>query len=109
MRVSEHPDGVSGEIVSPRTPDRELTEAVRSQVARILSLDVDGSGFPAMGRRDRVVAELKELPGIGDFSDELARLSENWKPYRAWVCLLLRAQLEDETGEINGRPRHPGE
>ena len=257
VRVREHPHGVTGEIIGAQAPDRKLTEAVRAQVARILSLDVDGSGFPEVGRRDPVVAglqkrypglrpvcfyspyeaaawaiighrirmkqaaaikarmaeqfgeavsfdgqvvhafpspqrlaeiedfpgltgrkpewlrgiahaaiegrldaerlralpsekalaELKELPGIGDFSAELvllrgagepdlaprheprvaraaalayrlpepptgaelAQLSENWKPYRTWVCLLLRAQLEDETGEINRRPRQAGE
>lgn len=249
VRVRAQPNGVSCEIVSPQAPGRKLSEAVRAQVARILSLDVDGSGFPAVGERDDVVAglqrrypglrpvcfyspyeaaawaiighriritqaaaiktrmaeqlgepvdfdghvvhafpspqrlteleefpgltgrkpewlraiagaalegrldadklrglppeqalaELKELPGIGDFSAELvllrgagepdraprheprvaraaalayqlpdtptaaelAQLSENWKPYRTWVCLLLRAQLEEETHEIN--------
>ena len=40
-------------------------EAVRGQVARILSLDVDGSRFPAIGRRDRVVARLQNsYPGL---------------------------------------------
>ena len=255
VRVHEHPQGVTGEIIGPQAPDRKLTEAVRSQVARILSLDVDGSGFPEVGRRDPVVAglqkrypglrpvcfhspyeaaawaiigqgihikqaaalkalmaerlgeavsfdgdghvvhafpspqrlaeiedfpglterkpewlraiaraaieglldaeylrglapeqalaELGQLPGIGDFSaelvllrgvglpdvaprygpwlaraaalayalpdtpteTELARLGENWKPYRTWVCLLLRARLEDEASEDKGRLR----
>jgi DNA-3-methyladenine glycosylase II len=241
---------VTGEIVSPAEPGPELAAAVRGQVERILSLDVDGSGFPAVGDRDPVVgrlqrrypglrpvgfwspyeaaawaiighrsrirqaavikarmaeqlgepvefgdrtihafpapdrlaslevfpglparkpewlrsiaraalagrldaarlrgmprqdalARLKELPGIGDFSaglvllrgagdpdaipgaeprlaraaglayglngpasaGDLARISENWKPYRTWVTLLLRTELEDETGEISG-------
>jgi DNA-3-methyladenine glycosylase II len=39
--------------------------AVQSQVARILSLDVDGSGFPALGAADPVVASLQaEYPGL---------------------------------------------
>ena len=33
---------------------------------------------------------------------DLVKLSENWRPYRTWVTLLMRAQLEDETGEISG-------
>jgi DNA-3-methyladenine glycosylase II len=251
VRVREQGDGVSGEIVSPAEPGPELLAAVRDQVARILSVDVDGSGFAAVGERDPVVgglqrrypglrpvgfwspyeaaawaiigarisirqaaaikarmstelgeavsfgdrtlsafpapqrlasldgfpglagrkpewlrslagaaldgrldaarlralpapealAELKELPGIGDFSaelvllrgagapdevprhesrlaravalaydrpepptaDELARISDNWRPYRTWATLLLRTYLEDETGEIAGR------
>ena len=52
VRVREHGDGVEGEIVSPAAPGQELLGAVRDQLARILSLDVDGSGFPAVGERD---------------------------------------------------------
>jgi DNA-3-methyladenine glycosylase II len=253
VRVREHAHGVTAEIVSPATPAPGLAAAIRSQVTRILSLDVDGSGFPAVGDRDPVVAglqrrypglrpigfwspyeaaawavigqririrqataiksrmarelgepvsfgervvhafpspqrlagldgfaglsgrkpewlrsiaraaldghldaarlralpyeealaELTRLPGIGDFSaelillrgagdpdriplhegrlpravalayglpeppsaEELQRLSQSWQPYRTWVTLLLRAQLEDETGEISGAGR----
>jgi DNA-3-methyladenine glycosylase II len=36
-------------------------------------------------------------------ADELARISDNWRPYRTWTTLLLRTYLEDETGEIAGR------
>jgi DNA-3-methyladenine glycosylase II len=245
---------VTAEIVSPAEPDTELVAEVRPQVERILSLDVDGSGFAAVGERDPVVgevqrrypglrpvgfwspyeaaawtiighriritqataikarmaeqlgepvsfgdrvvhafpspqrlakldalpglagrkpewlrslalaaldgqldatrlramppdealADLKKLPGIGDFSagltllrgagapdavptaeprlaraiafayglpgpaapEQVRQISENWRPYRTWVTLLLRTQLEDETGEITGRPDH---
>lgn len=39
--------------------------AARSQVARILSLDVDGTDFPALGERDAVVASLQaDYPGL---------------------------------------------
>jgi DNA-3-methyladenine glycosylase II len=256
VRVREHADGVAGEIVSPAEPGRELLGAVRDQVARILSLDVDGTGFAAVGERDPVVAglqrrypglrpvgfwssyeaaawaiigaririrqaaaikarmarelgeavsfpgrelsafpapqrlasldgfpglagrkpewlrslavaaldgrldaarlralpaaealaQLRELPGIGEFSAELvllrgagapdevprhesrlaravalaydlpgppsageiARISDGWRPYRTWTTLLLRTFLEDETGEIGGRPPSGG-
>jgi DNA-3-methyladenine glycosylase II len=257
VQVEQTADGVRGKIRGPAAPKKALTEAVRKQVARILSLDIDGSEFAAVGKRDKVVAglqerypglrpvcfyspyeaaawtiighrirmrqaagikarmaeqlgepvsfgdhtvhafpspqrlaelddfpgltgrkpewlralgtaaaegrldaaslralppeqaltQLKELPGIGDFSAELVllrgagdpdraprheprlaravalaydlpeaptdteleELSETWKPYRTWVCLLLRTQLEDETGEISssgGSSRH---
>jgi DNA-3-methyladenine glycosylase II len=91
---------------------------------------------------DQAFAELKQLPGVGDFSAELVllrgvghpdhiprheprlaravalayglpeppsgeqllRISQNWRPYRTWVTLLLRTRLEDETGEIAGPP-----
>ncbi len=35
---------------------------------------------------------------------EVAQRAERWRPYRTWVAVLLRAALEDETGEIAGRP-----
>ncbi|CAN5854974.1 DNA-3-methyladenine glycosylase [soil metagenome] len=41
------------------------TGTVREQVARILSLDVDGSGFPEVGDRDPIVEGLQErYPGL---------------------------------------------
>src|ERR1700722_10172667 len=54
VRVRDHPGGAECEVVSPATPGRELLAALRAQVARILSLDVDGYGFPAVGERDPV-------------------------------------------------------
>jgi len=40
-------------------------EVVKRQVERILSLDVDGSAFPEVGRRDPVVAKLQaRYPGL---------------------------------------------
>ncbi len=45
---------VAGEVFGRADPN-----VVRAQAARILSLDVDGSGFPAVGRRDPVVGRLQ--------------------------------------------------
>jgi DNA-3-methyladenine glycosylase II len=254
VRVRQDPAGVTAEVVGPGEPGAELAAAVRAQVERILSLDVDGSGFPAVGERDPVVgeaqrrypglrpvgfwspyeagawtiigpriritqaaaikariaerlgepvsfggqvvhafpspqrlaeldtfpglagrkpewlrslaqaaldgqldaarlrampheeamADLKKLPGIGDFSaglillrgagdpdavpgqeprlaravalaygrpgpatpEQVVAISQSWRPYRTWVTLLLRIQLEFQTGEITGRPGH---
>ena len=254
VRVSQAGETVNAEIVSPAAPGPDLVAEVRPQVERILSLDVDGSGFPEVGERDPVIgeiqrrypglrpvgfwspyeaaawtiighriritqaaalkariaerlgepvsfggrvvhafpspqqlakldtfpglagrkpewlrslaqaaldgyldaarlrampagealADLKKLPGIGDFSagltllrgagapdavpnseprlaravalayglpgpatpEQVQQISENWRPYRTWVTLLLRTQLEDETGEITGRHGH---
>jgi len=248
VRVRQDAGDVTAEIVSPSGAGPELAAELRPQMERILSLDVDGSGFAAVGERDPVVgkiqqrypglrpvgfwspyeaaawtiighriritqaaavkarmserlgepvsfggrvvhafpspvrlagldtfpglagrkpewlrslaqaaleghldtarlrampqeeamADLKKLPGIGDFSagltllrgagatdavpgqeprlaravalayglaepatpQQLRDISENWRPYRTWVTLLLRTQLEDETGEI---------
>jgi DNA-3-methyladenine glycosylase II len=56
------------------------------------------------GRLPRAVALAYGLPEPPS-AEELQRLSQSWKPYRTWVTLLLRAQLEDETGEISGTGR----
>ena len=256
VRVWQDGQTVTAAVVSPQSPAPELMTAVRAQVERILSLDVDGSGFPAVGQRDPVagrlqdrypglrpigfwspyeaaawtiighririrqaaaikarmaaelgdpvtfgdrvvhafpspdrlasleefpglagrkpewlrsvaraaldgqldaarlrampheeaMADLKKLPGIGDFSaglillrgagdpdalpekeprvaqavalayrlpgpatpEQLRQISDNWRPYRTWVTVLMRTQLEDETGEIPGRPARAG-
>src|ERR1700733_4661064 len=48
VRVGEHPHGVIGEILRPARPSPELVTSIRYPGARILSLDVDGSGFAAV-------------------------------------------------------------
>jgi DNA-3-methyladenine glycosylase II len=88
VRVREQADGVSGEIVSPAAPGPELLAAVRDQIARILSLDVDGSGFPAVGERDPVVAGLqRRYPGL--------RPVGFWSPYEAaaWAIICARMSI----------------
>ena len=256
VRLRQDAGEVTAEVVSPAASGPELVAELRPQVERILSLDVDGSGFLAVGERDPVVGEiqqrypglrpvgfwspyeaaawtiighriritqaaaikarmaerlgepvsfggrvvhafpspmrlaeldtfpglagrkpewlrslaqaalvgqldaarlramphevamtdLKKLPGIGDFSaglillrgagdpdavpgqeprlaravalayglpgpdtpEQLRDISEHWRPYRTWVTLLLRTQLEYQTGEITGRQGHAG-
>jgi DNA-3-methyladenine glycosylase II len=54
-----------GDKVAVETHGEAAPEAVRDQVERILSLDVDGSGFPQVGVREPVVGELQErYPGL---------------------------------------------
>jgi DNA-3-methyladenine glycosylase II len=87
-RVHEHPGGVECAVVSPSAPGRELLTAVRAQVARILSLDVDGSGFPAVGERDPVIAGLqRRYPGL--------RPVGFWSPYEAaaWAIIGQRIRI----------------
>jgi DNA-3-methyladenine glycosylase II len=88
VRVSEHPGGADYEVVSPPAPGRELLTAVRAQLARILSLDVDGSGFPAVGERDPVIAGLqRRYPGL--------RPVGFWSPYEAaaWAIIGQRIRI----------------
>ena len=96
--------GVTAEIVSPDRPGPDLVAAVRQQVERILSLDVDGSGFPAVGQRDRVAGELqRRYPGL--------RPVGFWSPYEAaaWTIIghriritqaaAIKARMAEQLGE----------
>jgi DNA-3-methyladenine glycosylase II len=103
---------------------------------------LDGARLRALPR-EQALALLRELPGVGDFSAELVllrgagdpdhlpvhepllrravalayglegqpddarltELAEAWRPYRTWVVLLLRALLEETTGEVRGTRR----
>lgn len=55
---------------------------------------------PRLARAVARAYELEEIPG----TQELMKISEEWRPYRTWVTLYLRAALEEETGEIAGKP-----
>lgn len=55
VRASDN--GVVADLYGDREADHE---AARIQLARILSLDVDGRGFPEVAERDPVMAELQE-------------------------------------------------
>jgi DNA-3-methyladenine glycosylase II len=58
-------------------------------------------------RTGRAVALAYRLPAPAT-PEQVRRISENWRPYRTWVTLLLRIRLEDETGEITGGRPTPG-
>jgi DNA-3-methyladenine glycosylase II len=81
-------------------------ETVRGQVERILSLDVDGSGCPAIGERDPVVGELQRSSGY-------LRPVLFHSPYEAaaWSVLSARTghaqavRLRDALGETFPPPR----
>ena len=119
-------------------PQRGLTSRKVDQLHGLAAAAQDGAlsrqQLRAMTHEDGL-RHLRQLPGIGPFSAELilirgvghpdalpdldARLNEairsaydttddatigsitdSWRPYRAWVALLLRAWREAETGEI---------
>lgn len=120
------------------SPQRGLTERKVAQLRALGAAALDGQlsrdRLRAMARED-AMRELQRLPGIGPFSAELilirgvghpdalpryeprlARatcaaydlpdhadiepIARAWRPYRAWVSLLLRSWLEAETSEI---------
>ena len=105
---------MTAEIVSPAEPDPGLVAEVRPQLERILSLDVDGSGFPAVGERDPVVGEVqRKYPGL--------RPVGFWSPYEAaaWTIIghriritqaaAIKARMAERLGEpvsFGGRVVH---
>ena len=104
------PDGVVvGEVFGEADP-----EAVREQAARILSLDVDGSGFPAVGRRDPVVGGLqRRWPGlrpVGFFSPyEAAAWALIGHRIRIVQAARVKQRMAAELGQavdIHGDLRH---
>ncbi|RZU75887.1 hypothetical protein EV384_4462 [Micromonospora kangleipakensis] len=87
LRVRQDADGVvHAQARSPGDPpDRD---AVRAQLRRILSLDVDGSGFAEVGERDPVVGGLqRRYPGL--------RPVTFWSPYEAacWAVISHRIRI----------------
>jgi DNA-3-methyladenine glycosylase II len=95
---------LDGQIVAGLYGDVD-PEAVRQQTARMLSMDVDGRGFSAVGRRDAVAAELQQLyPGL--------RPVCFYSPYEAAAWAIIsqrvhmrqaastRARLAERLGEV---------
>lgn len=83
VAVRQDADGGVLADVGPVLPDR-----VATQLARILSLDVDGSAFPTVAAADPVVAELAErYPGL--------RPVCFFSPYEAacWAVLSQRSSM----------------
>jgi DNA-3-methyladenine glycosylase II len=63
VHVAEQGDTISIEAIS--NPEEASAEAIAENVARILSLNVDGSGYAAVGERDPIIGRLQqERPGL---------------------------------------------
>jgi DNA-3-methyladenine glycosylase II len=68
------------------------TDSVERQVSRILSLDVDGRGWPAVGKRDPVVARLQRM--FGGFRPV------NWSnAYEAAAWCLISSRITMRQGQ----------
>ncbi|MGI5401666.1 DNA-3-methyladenine glycosylase family protein [Streptomyces sp. CA-135486] len=63
--VTVHAGNPGKDAVGTASAESDAMSAVRAQLARILSLDVDGGGFPRLAEADPVVAELiSAYPGL---------------------------------------------
>ena len=104
VRVRQDAGEVTAEVVSPADADAGLVRELRPQVERILSVDVDGSDFAAVGERDPVAGELqRRYPGL--------RPVGFWSPYEAaaWAVIghriritqaaVIKARMAERLGE----------
>ncbi|MEV0198778.1 hypothetical protein [Nonomuraea sp. NPDC050691] len=82
VSVTGAPDGVAVATTRPAGP------AIRGEVARILSLDVDGTGFAGLGEDDPVLGDLqRRRPGL--------RPVCFWSPWEAacWAVIVQRSSM----------------
>ncbi|MEV1177756.1 hypothetical protein, partial [Nonomuraea sp. NPDC049784] len=82
VRVTAAPGGVAVTTTRPAGP------GIRGEVARILSLDVDGTGFAALGQADPVLGDLqRHAPGL--------RPVCFWSPWEAacWAVIVQRSSM----------------
>jgi DNA-3-methyladenine glycosylase II len=84
-------DGASG-VVRGKVYGEAPLDDVRSQTARILSLDVDGREWPGVARRDRVVERLQRMfPGFRPV---------NWSnAYEAAAWCLISSRISMRQGQ----------
>ena len=88
VRVHEENGAVHGTVHGGDRLARAVIAAVVEQVERILSLDIDGGGFPDIARHDPVVAQLQSrYPGL--------RPVCFWSPYEAaaWSVIGQRIRI----------------
>ena len=70
--------------------------AVKHQVERILSLDVDGRGWPEVARRDKVVARLQEMyPGFRPVNWSNAYEAAAWSIISGRISMQQASRVKD--------------
>ena len=85
--------------------DPSDVDAALEQVRRILSLDVDGSGFTAVGARDPVVAELqRRYPGLRPVTFHSPYEAACWTIISHRIRIVQAAQLKTKLAERFGTP-----
>jgi DNA-3-methyladenine glycosylase II len=82
-------------------------DAVATQVARIFSLDVDGSGYPEVGRRDPALAPvLAALPGLRPVCFTSPYETAAWAILSARTSMAQAARIQDRLIDEHGHRLH---
>jgi DNA-3-methyladenine glycosylase II len=85
------------------------TPAVARQVARIFSLDHDGSGYPAVGQRDPAVGRLMEaLPGLRPVCFTSPYETAAWGVISQRISMTQAAAIKDRLIAEQGQPLEVG-
>ncbi|MEU2718231.1 hypothetical protein, partial [Streptomyces sp. NPDC007205] len=85
-------------------PPSPGVDAVRQQLARILSLDVDGSGFPQLAQRDPVVAELiSAYPGLRPVCFHSPYEAAAWAVIGHRIRMVQAAAIKTRIAEHHGQ------
>lgn len=90
--------------VSLQVPESAAERAAR-QVRRILSLDVDGRGFPALGRVDPVVAARQaRFPGLRPVLFPSPYEAACWAIIGNGIAMAQAARIKQRIAERHGAP-----
>ncbi len=100
-------DGVHADLAD--RPDGELTRRAARDLEQMLCLDVDGTGFSALGTRDRVVATLQgRFPGLRPVLFYTPYEAAAWtiisQRIRMTYAATVKARLADAIGEHGAFP-----
>jgi DNA-3-methyladenine glycosylase II len=96
--VRQRADRVTAAVYGDADP-----EAARVQLMRLLSLDVDGRGFPLVGDRDAVVGELqRRYPGLRPVGFWSAYEAAAWAILSHRVRIVQAARIKHRLAEQHG-------
>jgi len=99
------PNGPVRARVFTDSADPSDVDAALEHVRRILSLDVDGSGFAAVGARDPVVAELqRRYPGLRPVTFHSPYEAACWTIISHRIRIVQAARLKEKLAERFGTP-----
>ncbi|MEA2654898.1 MAG: DNA-3-methyladenine glycosylase [Chloroflexota bacterium] len=80
-------------------------DRVKAQVARILSLDVDGRDWPAVAKRDRVVAKLQQMfPGFRPVNWSNAYEAAAWSLISTRISMRQGQDIKNRMSRELGHP-----
>jgi DNA-3-methyladenine glycosylase II len=97
-------DGIRAEVAGHGL-DPEMIEAAIAQAARIFTLDVDGSAYPDVARRDPAQQPVMDaLPGLRPVAFPSAYETAAWAILSQRISMRQAAVLQDRLLEVAGEP-----